>query len=281
MSEKVFLNDKIVEAGKGCIGVSDSGFLYGMGLFETMRSYNGAVFRMSDHLDRMAESGKALGIFVPEKDFVERAVYQTLEANELSDARIRVTVSNGPMSGQERKPTVLVSAAEFAAYPAEYYKNGVLTVISDYRQNPFDPTCGHKTTSYFARMEAIRTAHQKKAAEALWFTPAGKLAEGCVSNVFMAKGGVLYTPPKETPVLEGIARKTVLEIAEENSIELEQKELSLEDCLAADEIFLTNVIMQVMPVIGIEKHTVGEGKVGSVTKSLMEKFREVVEKSSE
>lgn len=278
MSEKVFLNDGIVDADKGCISINDSGFLYGMGLFETVRCYNGVVFRMSDHLDRMLGSAKAMGINTAEKDFISDAIYKTLKANKLTEARIRVTVSNGPMSLEaEKKPTLLVTAAEFTTYPEDYYKNGVLAVICDFRQNPLDPVYGHKTISYYSRMMALRIAQEKKAAEAIWFTFDGRLAEGCVSNVFLVKDSVLYTPPRSTPVLEGIARKTVLEIAEENSIEVVQKDLLIEDCLAADEIFLTNVIMQVMPVSRLEKHEVGEGKPGEITMKLREKFQEFVQ----
>jgi branched-subunit amino acid aminotransferase/4-amino-4-deoxychorismate lyase len=115
-------------------------------------------------------------------------------------------------------------------------------------------------------------AHQKKAAEALWFTTDNRLAEGCVSNIFLVKNSVLYTPPVNTPVLPGVMRKTVCEIASKNSIQLVEKNLSIDDLLDADEVFMTNVIMEIMPVVGVEKHTVGDGKVGAMTKKLKEYF---------
>jgi branched-subunit amino acid aminotransferase/4-amino-4-deoxychorismate lyase len=110
----------------------------------------------------------------------------------------------------------------------------------------------------------------------LWFTIDNRLAEGCISNLFLVKDSILYTPPIETPVLAGVARKTVCQIALRNSIELVEKNLYIDDCLEADEVFLTNVIMQIMPVNSIEKHIVGDGKVGPVTKSLRKYFKEVV-----
>ena len=125
-------------------------------------------------------------------------------------------------------------------------------------------------------MIGLQFAHQKRAAEALWFTVDNRLAEGCISNVFLVKDSVLYTPPIETPVLAGVARKTICQIAFKNSIELIEKNLYISDVLEADEIFLTNVIMQVMPVRAVEKHTVGDGKPGPLTKKLQKYFDDVI-----
>jgi branched-chain amino acid aminotransferase len=275
--EKVFLNDKLVECNTACISASDSGFLYGAGLFETMRCANGVVFSLDDHLDRLFISAEALSIQTGyDKQYITDAVYQVLEANKLTDARIRLTLTGGPMSASEddQKATLLITAIQFQPYPPQYYQKGILVILSPYRQNPADPTTGHKTTSYFSRMLALKAAHQKQAAESLWFTTDNRLAEGCVSNVFLVKDSVLYTPTLKTPVLPGIARKTVWLLAAQNSIELVEKDLSIDAVLAADEIFLTNVIMQVMPVVAVEKHTVGDGKVGPITKMLLNYFIE-------
>ncbi|UCE50581.1 MAG: aminotransferase class IV family protein [Phycisphaerales bacterium] len=280
MPEKVFLNDKLIDADKSCISVRDSGFLYGAGLFETMRSHNGTVFALADHLDRLFFSARNLSINNPyDKDYFTEAVYEVLRANKLSDARLRLTFTNGPMveNDKDRKPTLLITATEFRSYPPEYYKSGVLVVLCPYRQNPDDPTCGHKTTSYYSRMIALNMAHNKRAAEALWFTTDNRLAEGCVSNVFLVKDSMLFTPPIETPVLAGVARKTVCQLALGNSVELIEKDLNVDDLLRADEVFLTNVIMQVMPITKVEKHTVGDGKVGPMVKKLHRSFAEYVE----
>jgi branched-chain amino acid aminotransferase len=280
MAEKVFLNDKLIEADKAKISATDSGFLYGAGLFETMRSCNGIVFALEDHLERLYSSAGALYINNPyDKKYLTDAIYKVLKANKLTDARLRLTLSNGPMgeSEEQRKATLLITATKLQPYPAEYYKKGVMVILSASRQNTFEPTCGHKTTSYFSRMIMLNNAHQKRAAEALWFTTDNRLAEGCVSNVFLVKDSVAYTPSIETPVLAGIARKTVCKIASTNSIKLTEKDLYIDDVLGADEIFLTNVIMQIMPVTSVEKHTVGDGKVGAMTKRLQINFNEFVE----
>ena len=277
--EKVFLNDKLLDIDKAYISVTDSGFLYGAGLFETMRSHNGVVFALTDHLDRLFYSIGSLSLSNQyDRKYITDAIYKVLRANKLTDARLRLTLTNGPTveSDEQRKPTLLITATNFRSYPPEYYKNGVMVVLCPFRQNPSDPTCGHKTTSYFSRMLALNLAHQKRAAEALWFTVDNRLAEGCISNVFLVKDSMLYTPPIGTPVLAGVARKTVCQIAVKDSIKLIEKNLFISDVLNADEIFLTNVIMQIMPISKVEKHTVGDGRVGKMTKRLQKSFEEFV-----
>ena len=280
MAREVFLNDKLIDMDEAGLRVTDSGFLYGAGLFETMRSRNGVVFRLPDHLDRLFQSAAALSIVHPyEKAYINDAIGKLLHANGLTEARLRLTLTNGPLaeSEEQRKPTLLITATEFRPYPAEYYTTGVLVILCPFRQNPTDPTCGHKTTCYYPRLLALNLAHQKRAIEALWFTTDNRLAEGCVSNVFLVKNGTLYTPPVETPVLPGIARKTVRELASQQSIDLVEKDLYITDVLEADEVFLTNVIMEVLPVIEVERHTVGDGKVGPIAKKIRESFLQTIE----
>ncbi|UCG47289.1 MAG: aminotransferase class IV [Phycisphaerales bacterium] len=281
MSDKVFLDDGLVDIEKACISVTDSGFLYGAGLFETMRSCGGVVFALEDHLDRLFFSAGALSIDVGyERQYITEALYKVLEANELTDARLRLTLTGGPMSEPEepRKPTLLITAAKLQSYPAEYYTKGVMVVLCPFRQNRADPVHGHKTTSYFSRMIALDHAHRNRAAEALWFTTDNRLAEGCISNVFLVRDSVLYTPPIATPVLAGVARKAVCQLSLQNSIELVEKDLYISNVLDADEIFLTNVIMQIMPIVQVEKHTVGDGKVGPVTGRLQKSFDELIQR---
>ncbi|MHC4265073.1 MAG: aminotransferase class IV [Planctomycetota bacterium] len=284
MIEQVFLNDKLVDKNKAFVSTSDSGFLYGAGLFETMRSYKGIVFLLEDHLDRLFCSAGVLGIETNyDKKFITDAIYNLLEANKLADARLRLTLTSGPFSkeGKEQKSTLLITATQLQPYPQEYYQKGVLVVLCPYRQNTKDPVCGHKTTNYFSRMLALRLAHQKRAAEALWFTETNYLAEGCISNIFLVKDSTLFTPRTETPILPGIARKTTLQIAAEQSVKLQEKSLSIDDVLEAEEIFLTNTIMQILPVYAVENHAVGNGKMGPVTKKLMKYYEEFVKKECE
>jgi branched-subunit amino acid aminotransferase/4-amino-4-deoxychorismate lyase len=276
--EQVFWIDKIVTADKAAVSTADSSFLYGLGLFETLRACGGKVFRIGDHIDRLLNSAAALGIPCGMKaDFIENAVGQVLEANNLQDARMRMTLSGGPL-GQSDTPTgtLLVTATEFTPYPKEYYDKGVRVILTDFRQNPKDPTCGHKTTCYAPRLMALRKAHEKLATEALWFTTENKLAEGCISNIFLVKDNTLYTPKTDTPVLPGIARKTVLELAQTKKIKTVEGDLTIHDLLSAQEVFMTNVIMTILPVTSVESHSVDEGKVGSMTKQLTEAYEEML-----
>lgn len=272
--EYVYLNGQLVSADKAAVAVTDSSFLYGIGLFETMRAENGQVFRLADHLARLNGSAQKLGIQNRCADAqIEAAIGELLAANKLKRARLRLSISNGAIL-DDGKPTthILITAAELTGYPADYYQKGVRVILTDWRQNPKDPYCGHKTTCYGPRLMALRDAHAKLAAEALWFTTENALAEGCISNVFLVNDGRLFTPPADTPVLAGIARKTVLELADQLKIECIQKPLRIDDLLAAQEVFLTNVIMQVLPVAAVEAHTVGDGKVGKITRSFKEAF---------
>ncbi len=281
MPNTVFLNDQLIDVENAHVSATDSGLLYGAGLFETMRSRHGTVFRLDDHLERLFRSADALSIVHAwTKESLKEAVYRVLRANELTDARLRLTLTNGPLaeSQEQRRPTLLITATEFRPYPPEYYRTGVLVVLCPFRQNVTDPAAGHKTTSYYSRLLALNLAHQQRAAEAVWFTTDGRLAEGCVSNIFLIRNSILYTPPVGTPVLPGIARKTICELAPRQSVELVEKDLLISDVLEADEVFLTNVIMEVLPVISVEKHTVGDGKVGPLTGKLRESFLQTVER---
>jgi D-amino acid aminotransferase len=263
------------DADHAFVSARDSGFLYGAGLFETMRSSNGVVFAIDDHLDRLFNSAKVLGIpHKYERDDISDAIMQTITANELSDARIRLTLTGGPtgVSADKQKGTLVITATPFEPYPAEYYEKGALAVLCQFKQNTADPICGHKTCNYLSRLLALDGARQRGAVESLWFTTENQLAEGCISNVFIVKDSNVFTPPLSTPVLPGIARKYVLQVAAENAIEVTEKDLIINDLLAADEVFITNTLMQILPIAAVEAHVVGDGKVGAVTKKLTDVF---------
>lgn len=277
---KIYLNGQIMEAQDARIPVSDSGFLYGAGLFETLRASQGKVFCLGDHLDRLFFSASKLGFNLStDKPTLTQAIDDVLAANDLQEARLRLTVTVGALSDatRERQPTILIAATDFIPYPAEMYQNGVLVTLCTFRQNTADPLTGHKTTNYFSRMLALQQAQQKKAVEALWFTTAGYLAEGCISNVFLVKDGKVTTPPIETPVLAGVTRKTVCQLAKKEGIDLAEQDLTIDDLLAADEIFMTNVIMTVLPVTQMEQHQVGDGKVGPIAQKLKQAYDREVE----
>lgn len=280
MPEKVFLNDKLVDLADASVSVTDSGLLYGAGLFETMRSRNGVVFRLQDHLERLFSSAEALSIVHSyTKEQIVAALDRVLQANELADARLRLTLTGGPLAQPEpeRQGTLAITATAFASYPAEYYRTGVMVILCPFRLNTTDPTHGHQTTSFLPRLLALNLARQRRAADALWFTQDNRLADACLGSVFLVHKSVLYAPAIGVPALADPARRVICQLAQQRSIELAEKDLYISDLLEAEEVFLTNVVMEVLPVVGVEKHTVGEGKIGPITKKLSEGFAETIE----
>ena len=278
MDEKVFLDDELILSSQAKVSVFDGGFLHGAGLFETMRAYAQKVYRLDEHLDRLLHSAKELAIPVAgNKDDLHDAVVQTLKANELSEARLRLTVSWGDLRS-EPKGTILITASQLQLYPAEFYSKGMTIVISDSKVESSNPVARHKSTNYLARLLALRKAQQLKAGEALWFTESNHLAEGCISNVFLVKDNKLLTPSLAEPILPGVTRAAVLELAKAENVAVDEQALTIEELIAADEVFLTNSIMEIMPVCQVEKHAVGNEVPGPITKQLAQLYRQDVER---
>jgi branched-chain amino acid aminotransferase len=291
MSDFVAINGQITPYENARIAPFDAGFLHGAALFETMRAGAGGVFRWAEHLQRLQTSSTELGFDV-NLDLRATAdlVAELMQANGLSEARVRLTVSRGdtaPLEAESADPprTVLISTGPLTRYPAALYAKGMTVAIAQPSQDTQRPTCGHKTTSYLDRLLVLRAAQRAGAGEALWFTATEKwLAEGCISNVFLVDNqNNVLTPPWPMPgangrrlVLPGIARETVLALAQAEGLTVRQPTLTMADVLAAKEIFLTNVIMGVMPVVRVQRRPVGDEKPGTVTLRLRSKFEEAV-----
>ena len=284
MSDVVFLNGQFVESSDASVSVYDGGFLHGAGLFETMSARNGRIFRLDEHLSRLRRSAEELlvpldeGALPSAKDFQE-----LLDRNAKPMARVRLTVSAGSMQARKDestppRPTICATVGDHALYSAEFYERGVKVVISQFKTSPSDPTARHKTTGYLPRLLALREAQKVRCLEALWFTTENNLAEGSISNVFILKKEVLKTPPLDTPVLPGIARGIVLGVAAALGLSCEECPLSIDDLLDADEVLLTNAIMHVMPVVGVERNTIGDGGVGSTAKKLLREYQRLMHK---
>lgn len=292
---KIFLDGQFVDADDARVSALDAGIQHGVGLFETMQAFDGRVYRIEQHIDRLITSAKELGLSNklragPLCELVERTVIE----NDMTEARVRLTVTGGDLallntkptaSGgrakREHQPTVLCVATPPTEYPAGFFDNGVSVVIADPKVNPFDPSAGHKTLNYWMRLRTLAEAATKGAGEALWFTVTNHLCGGAVSNAFIVKDGRLLTPiargeelPGALPsaVLPGVTRAAVLEIAEELDIAAEKKMLTINDVLEADELFLTNSSWQVLPVVKVENKTIHEGEVGDMTKRIRERL---------
>ncbi len=281
MNPRVYLNGKVFDAGKACVSASNPSMLHGVGLFETLRTYDGRAFALDRHIARMKASAEKLNMPVLEQiEQVPDAVEQVIEANRLKNARVRFTVAPPGQMEPADLPTLLVAGQETAGYPQELYERGMAVyACTDYRQSKQDPLAGHKTTSYFARLLVLRDGQDRACGEALWFTPENHLAEGSMSNVFIIKDGRLITPPLDTPILPGVTRAIVLELAGESGIPFEERPCTINDVLEADELFLTNAIMEVMPATRVEKKAIGSEKPGAVTKRLADAYRDLTTKA--
>jgi branched-chain amino acid aminotransferase len=280
--ELVYVAGDLVPAGEARISALDAGVLLGAGLFETLRTYAGKPFRLGSHLARLRASGEFFRIFVCETDAeIAATVARLLETNSVPDARVRLTATRGPLTAaaddDEAPPaTLIITAGPMTPYSAELYEKGATVVVSDIRTSPDDPTVYHKTTGYLRNLLALRDAHRARATEALIFNTKGRLAEGSLSNVFIVSGGRLLTPPVEEGLLAGVTRAAVLELAAEVGVPAEQRPLAVREVLDADEMFLTNSIMGLLPVGRVERKEIGDGLPGPVTKQLAEAYKALV-----
>jgi branched-chain amino acid aminotransferase len=280
--ELMYVSGCFVPPREATVSALDAGLLVGAGLFETLRTYGGKPFRLDRHLARLRASGQILRIFVKESDADIAAILARLvQTNGVPDARVRLTATRGPLTDpleDDAAPpaTLLVTAGPMTPYPQEFYERGATAVVSDIRANETDPVVYHKTTGYMRNMLALRDAHRARAAEALLFNTRHRLAEGAISNVFVVREGRLETPPVEDGLLPGVTRQAVLELAAELDVPAEQRSLTIHALLEAGEVFLTNSIMEVMPVGRIEAHEVGDGKPGPITRRLAQAYKDLV-----
>lgn len=291
MAEYVFLNGELIPADEARLSVFDAGFTHAAGLFETMRAYDGTVFRALHHLDRLTRSAAALELQMPaaieadvpsSRSELGAAISAVIHANGLRDARVRLVITPGdvPRPGQPVEhrppPTVLITAAPLQPYPAQLYRSGMRVTICPFKISRSDPLAGHKTLAWLPRLLAMKDASDRSCNESLWFTSDNLLAEASAANVFIVAAGAVITPPVDTPILPGITRQAVIELAAEAGLGIDEKNIDINTLLAADEVFLTGSVMEIMPVTSIEKHMVGDGAVGPVTTRLRELYRELV-----
>jgi len=286
MGDIVYFNGAYVRREEARLSPLDRGFLYGYGLFETMRSYGGCVFRLDRHLARLMRSAEQFALAAAlDPVELEQAISKTLEANKLSDARIRLTVSAGegqrglapPMSG---KATIIVVAEKFVPPPSRIYEEGVHAAVASTRRNSQSPLSRIKSLNYLDSLVAQSEAVARGEDEAIMLNERGFLAEGSTSNIFLEVDGKLVTPSPESGILPGITREAVLELAHALGIEAVEREISPSDLLRADEAFFTASVREIVPVVMVDGKAIGSGKPGGVTRRLMAAYKELVRKES-
>ncbi|MEW6543159.1 MAG: aminotransferase class IV [Nitrospirota bacterium] len=276
----VYLNDRFVDRKAAVISVFDHGFLYGDGVYETLRSYDGRLFRLDQHLARLFRSARAIGLTIPigERDW-PTILNEAIRRNGLQDAHVRITVSRGEGEiGLDPAlcphPTVVVIAKPLPTYPARFYEEGVELAIASVRRNPaaaLPPQI--KSLNFLNNILAKREATRSGAFDALMLNVEGHLAECTTSNLFFVRDGRLCTPAGDCGILDGITREVVLLLARENGMPTEEGRYPAEALGRAQECFLTNTSMEIMPVRAINRHPVGSGKPGPLTLGLRSLFR--------
>jgi len=284
MEELVWLNGTLCPKKEAKIPIDDRGFLFGDGVFETMRSYGGKVFRLDKHLKRLFDSLAIIHLQIPyQQEELAQAVYDTLKANQLRDAYIRLTVTRGQGGKgidppEKPSPTIVIVARELIPYPEQVYREGLRTGISEIKQNISSPTARIKSLNFLDHILARSEAKQKGLDEAILLNTEDFICEGTVSNIFLVKHGNLITPDKESGILPGITREAVIELAQRKGITVEEKKVKLSELKEADECFLTNTLMEVMPVSEIDGRKIGQGRPGPLTLHVMEWYKDMVQK---
>ena len=282
MALKVYLNGKWVDAAKAAVSVYDHGLLYGDGVFEGIRSYNGLVFKLKEHVDRLFESAHTIMLRMDlTKDQMIRAVVETLRVNKLTNAYIRLVVTRGvgDLGLDPRKcegPTTFIIADKIVLYPQRVYKEGMsIVTVPTPRNLPEALNPQIKSLNYLNNILAKIEATNAGVEEALMLSAHGYVAECTGDNIFIVKKGSLLTPPPYAGILKGITRQAVMELASRARIRVQEQMLTRHDLFNAEECFLTGTAAQIAPISRIDGRTIGKGRPGKVTMKLMRDFRKL------
>lgn len=283
MPRQIYINGQFFAPEDAKISVYDHGLLYGDGVFEGMRIYSGKVFRLTEHLQRLDESGRAIGLQMPiDLETMAKDVNDTVARNDIEDGYIRLIVTRGagalgldPFKCSD--PQLIIIADSITLYPDSAYENGLdLVTASTIRNHPAALSPRIKSLNYLnnilAKMEGLRAG----CVEALMLNHKGEVAECTGDNIFIVKDGKLFTPPIEAGILEGITRNAVLELAQQADIETAEIPLTRHDLYVADECFLTGSAAEVIAAVKLDGRAIGDGTVGPITQQLNQAFRALV-----
>lgn len=270
----IYMNNRLVPKGKAVVSVFDHGFLYGDGVYETLRVYNGVAFKIDEHMERLICSASMIGLTIPlTPEKIKEAVYKTVRANKHRDAVVRITVSRGPGPlGLDPSlcpvPTFVIIANEFKPYPRAYYQKGIRIAVVNIRRNfhkALDPQI--KSLNFLNNILAKQEAKEMGALEAIMLNYRGDITEGTVSNIFFIKDNILCTPSLRTGILNGITRSGILEIARGLGLEIKEGHFKPDDIFSAREVFISNTTMEVMPVSYVNDTKISDAP-GSITREL-------------
>lgn len=280
---QIYIDGKFYPKSEAKISVYDHGFLYGDGVFEGIRAYNGVVFKLKEHVDRLYRSAHAITLSIPlTKEEMIQAVVETLRKNQMKDAYIRLIVSRGigDLGLDPRKcptPSVIVIAGTINIKAGNAQETGITTMFSWVRRNPVDATTHEiKSLNYLNSILAKIEANACGVDEAMCLENNGYIAEGVGENVFIVKDGELFSPPTSTGALAGITAEVVTQIAAKLGIKVTITNLTPFMLFTADEAFFTGTAMEMVAIREVNKRIIGEGKPGPVTKKLLAEFHKVI-----
>jgi branched-chain amino acid aminotransferase len=279
---KIWLDGKLVDESEAKISVFDHGLLYGDGVFEGLRFYNGRVFRLEEHIRRLFDSAHAIVLDLPwTQEEVIKFTCETVAANGLTDGYIRLVVTRG--AGELglnpylcKVPSLFIIASTIKLYPEEYYQNGLAIITcATRRPAPAALMPQVKSLNYLNNIMAKVEAIQSNALEAVMLNEQGYVAECTGDNLFLIKNGVLLTPLISDGALDGITRAVILELADQLGVPFKEKSLTRYDIYTADECFLTGTAAEVIPVVSLDRRKIGDGKPGEFTKRFLKAFHEL------
>lgn len=284
----VYLNGELVPKEEAKISVFDHGFLYGDGVFEGIRIYNGRVFKLREHIERLFNSARAIALQPPlSEEELLQATLETVRANNLMEGYIRIVISRGEgdlgLDPQKcPKPNVVIIADKIAIYPPEVYEKGMkIITVSTRRNSPQALNPNIKSLNYLNNILAKIEANRANVPEAIMLSIDGYVAEATGDNIFIVKNKTLITPPLYLGALPGITRQTVMELAEKRGIPTEEKPFTLYEVYTADECFLTGTAAEIVPVVEVDGRPIGKGVPGEITLLLMKDFHEYVKQEGE
>jgi branched-chain amino acid aminotransferase len=285
---KIYIDGKYYDQKNAKVSVFDHGLLYGDGIFEGIRAYNGRVFKLKEHIDRLFYSAKSIMLTLPLSHAqIMRAVVETCRANKIRDGYIRLVVTRGVGTlglnpNRCKKPSVIVIADKMQLYPDEFYRNGMAIITAPTTRNlhsALNPAI--KSLNYLDNILAKIEANNSGCEEAVMLNAEGFVAECTGDNIFIVKQGHLFTPPLSAGALYGITRQVVMELGKKVGLTVSEPNLTRYDLFNADEFFLTGTGAELIPVVKIDGRIVGTGKPGPVTKQLVSQYRALTKSSGE
>ena len=283
MSLKVYIGGKLYDKADAKVSVYDHGFLYSDGVFEGIRVYEGKVFRLAEHVERLYDSARSIRLEIPmTREQMAHAVNDTVTANTKRNGYIRLLVTRGAgyLGLDPRKatnPQIIIIVDDITLYPPELYENGMeIVTVSTIRNHPNALNPRIKSLNYLNNILAQIEAVQAGCFEALMLNHKGEVAECTGDNIFIVKRGVLKTPPPDAGILEGVTRGAVLELARAAKIPVQENALTRHDVYTANECFLTGTAAEVVPVVKCDGRAIGTGRPGPITRQLRERFHQLV-----